>query len=116
MSSDTGTLARLSMSLPGDLFRQLDAMVEERGLPSRSQLIAELIRHAKLFIGADSGPLHLSSAVGVPSVALFGPKDPAVYGPYSRRHRVVFKPNGNGLGSMQAISVQDAFEAVKALL
>ncbi|MEE4453668.1 CopG family ribbon-helix-helix protein [Novosphingobium resinovorum] len=34
------------MSLPADLFRQLDAMVEERGLPSRSQLIAELIRHA----------------------------------------------------------------------
>ncbi|WP_370584622.1 CopG family ribbon-helix-helix protein [Novosphingobium sp. KA1] len=34
------------MSLPADLFRQLDAMVEERGLPSRSQLISELIRHA----------------------------------------------------------------------
>ncbi|WP_395398284.1 CopG family ribbon-helix-helix protein [Novosphingobium sp. BL-8A] len=34
------------MSLPADLFRQLDMMVEERGLPSRSQLIAELIRHA----------------------------------------------------------------------
>jgi len=39
-------LARLSMSLPANLFRQLDMMVEERGLPSRSQLIAELIRHA----------------------------------------------------------------------
>lgn len=39
-------LARLSMSLPAELFRQLDMMVEERGLPSRSQLIAELIRHA----------------------------------------------------------------------
>ncbi|MCJ1961568.1 MULTISPECIES: CopG family ribbon-helix-helix protein [Novosphingobium] len=39
-------LARLSMSLPADLFRQLDIMVEERGLPSRSQLIAELIRHS----------------------------------------------------------------------
>jgi len=38
------TLARLSMSLPAELSRQLDAMVEERGLPSRSQLIAELIR------------------------------------------------------------------------
>lgn len=46
MSSETASLARLSMSLPGDLFRQLDMMVEERGLPSRSQLIAELIRHA----------------------------------------------------------------------
>ncbi len=46
MSSDAANLARLSMSLPADLFRQLDMMVEERGLPSRSQLIAELIRHA----------------------------------------------------------------------
>lgn len=46
VSNDSPSLARLSMSLPADLFRQLDAMVEERGLPSRSQLIAELIRHA----------------------------------------------------------------------
>jgi CopG family nickel-responsive transcriptional regulator len=46
MTSDPTSLARLSMSLPAELFRQLDIMVEERGLPSRSQLIAELIRHA----------------------------------------------------------------------
>lgn len=46
MSSEPASLARLSMSLPGELSRQLDVMVEERGLPSRSQLIAELIRHA----------------------------------------------------------------------
>ena len=46
MSNETRGLARLSMSLPADLFRQLDMMVEERGLPSRSQLIAELIRHS----------------------------------------------------------------------
>ena len=48
MTDDTlGTgLSRLSMSLPTDLYRQLDVMVHERGLPSRSQLISELIRHA----------------------------------------------------------------------
>ena len=46
MATDPTSLARLSMSLPAELFRQLDIMVEERGLPSRSQLIAELIRHA----------------------------------------------------------------------
>jgi CopG family nickel-responsive transcriptional regulator len=48
MTDDTlGTgLSRLSMSLPTDLYRQLDVMVAERGLPSRSQLISELIRHA----------------------------------------------------------------------
>jgi len=48
MSSELplANLARLSMSLPAELFRKLDIMVEERGLPSRSQLITELIRRA----------------------------------------------------------------------
>ena len=38
-------LARLSVSLPAELLSQLDKMVAERGLPSRSQMISELIRH-----------------------------------------------------------------------
>ena len=46
MTTESTSLARLSMSLPAELFRQLDVMVEERELPSRSRLIAELIRHA----------------------------------------------------------------------
>ena len=37
--------ARLSISLPPELVVRLDAMMAERGLPSRSQVIAELIRH-----------------------------------------------------------------------
>ena len=37
--------ARLSISLPAELLTQLDDMVAERALPSRSQMIAELIRH-----------------------------------------------------------------------
>lgn len=45
MSETPPFLARLSVSLPSDLMAQLDAMVAERGLPSRSQMIAELIRH-----------------------------------------------------------------------
>ena len=36
--------ARLSLSLPSGLLEQLDAMTEERGLPSRSQTVAELVR------------------------------------------------------------------------
>jgi len=46
MASDPTSLARLSMSLPAELSRQLDVMVDERGLPSRSQLICELIRQS----------------------------------------------------------------------
>lgn len=38
-------LARIGISLPGKLLAQLDEMVARRGLPSRSQMIAELIRH-----------------------------------------------------------------------
>ncbi|WP_017668551.1 CopG family ribbon-helix-helix protein [Sandarakinorhabdus sp. AAP62] len=39
-------LARLSMSLPATLMHKLDAMLQQRQLASRSQLIAELISHA----------------------------------------------------------------------
>ena len=46
MATDPTSLARLSMSLPAELLRHLDIMVEERDMPSRSQMIAQLIRHA----------------------------------------------------------------------
>lgn len=77
--------------------------------------LAELIRSARLYVGCDSGPLHLSSAVSTPSVALFGPKDPRTYGPYNPHHRVVLKGE-LGQGSMEAITVDDAFSAVQDLL
>ena len=38
------SLVRLSISLSADLFAELDAMVSERGVANRSQMIAELIR------------------------------------------------------------------------
>src|ERR1700751_222751 len=40
------SLVRLSVSLPAELFAELDAMVAERGVANRSQMIAELIRNA----------------------------------------------------------------------
>lgn len=46
-----------------------------------TQLIA-LMRRTKLFIGGDTGPLHLAAALQVPAVAIFGPTDPARNGPY----------------------------------
>jgi len=44
-SQNAALFARLSISLRPELVVQLDAMMAERGLPSRSQVIAELIRH-----------------------------------------------------------------------
>jgi len=49
----------------------------------------ELLRRVDLFIGSDTGPMHIASALGVPVVALFGPKDPVQTGPYCSRSIVV---------------------------
>jgi lipopolysaccharide heptosyltransferase I len=48
------------------------------------QLIA-LMRQARLFVGGDTGPLHLAAALNVPVVGLFGPTDPARTGPFGTR-------------------------------
>jgi heptosyltransferase-1 len=55
---------------------------------SVSELIA-LTRRARLFIGGDTGPLHLAAALRVPVVAIFGPTDPARNGPYGARSIVL---------------------------
>lgn len=57
---------------------------------STKQLIA-LLKHAKLFIGSDTGPTHIASCLEIPTVAIFGPKDPAIYAPYGKNTVVVRK-------------------------
>lgn len=47
--------------------------------------LSALIERADLLATGDSGPLHLGVALGTPLVAVYGPTDPAVYGPYSPR-------------------------------
>jgi heptosyltransferase I len=56
-----------------------------------TELIA-LTRRARLFIGGDTGPLHLAAALRVPAVAIYGPTDPARNGPYGTRSIVLRRP------------------------
>jgi heptosyltransferase I len=56
-----------------------------------TELIA-LTRRARLFLGGDTGPLHLAAALRVPVVAIFGPTDPARNGPYGTRSVVLRSP------------------------
>ena len=64
-------------------------------MPSTLDLAAALA-HCDAVIGNDSGALHLAVAVGTPSVTIFGPANPMVYGPLSLtpdgRHRIAVKP------------------------
>ncbi len=57
-----------------------------------SQLVA-LTRRAGLFVGGDTGPMHLAAAIGVPVVALFGPTRPDRNGPYATRSAVLRNPD-----------------------
>jgi heptosyltransferase-1 len=70
-----------------DLFRAVFAASGDRARPANgtiTELIA-LTRRARLFIGGDTGPLHLAAALRVPIVAIYGPTDPARNGPYGTR-------------------------------
>jgi heptosyltransferase-1 len=65
-------------------------------LPKRSPMpllgyagLARVIRASALFVAGDTGPLHLADALGVPTLALFGPTDPVRNGPYRQRRGVV---------------------------
>jgi ADP-heptose:LPS heptosyltransferase len=78
--------------------------------------LAEMLSRARLYVGADSGPQHLASAVGVPAVALLGDLDPEIYGPCNPRSRVVIGRLPDGTRSTLGIGVDEAFEAVRAVL
>lgn len=54
--------------------------------------LGALLEHAVLFIGNDTGAMHLAAAVGTPTVAVFGPSDPRRYGPYGAGHRAIWNP------------------------
>jgi heptosyltransferase-1 len=53
-----------------------------------SQLVA-LLRKASLFVGGDTGPMHLANLIQVPLVAVFGPTNPARNGPFYPPFEVV---------------------------
>ena len=91
---------RLQAEFPVTLVRfgdpgQLELI--EDGLQRRSfclplrQFMGVLSR-CQLLICNDSGPMHIASALGVPVVAIFGPTQPAWFGPQGRNNRVVIQP------------------------
>lgn len=51
--------------------------------------LAALIASCDLLVGNDSGPMHMASALGVPTVSFFGPSDPALWGPLAPNAKVI---------------------------
>jgi heptosyltransferase-1 len=90
---------------------------------SLTELIA-LTRRARLFIGGDTGPMHLAAALGIPVVAIFGPTNPARNGPFGTRSIVLRNPVSPTTHSRRAqpdpgmleISVDEVVAAARKLL
>jgi lipopolysaccharide heptosyltransferase I len=86
--------------------------------------LGEIYRHCDLYIGGDTGPMHIASLMGIPVVAIFGPTDPVVNEPFGRHKKVVKSVGCNPcrdrtckkLTCLKAIEVEDVFKAVKELL
>jgi len=87
--------------------RALEAVRDELVLLVEPHLgvLAGILARAAAFVGNDSGPTHLSAAVGTPTVALFGPTDPRQFAPRGRR---VATPAHRPLSELSVAAVREA--------
>ncbi len=103
-------------------------IIDFTGILSLRELGA-LIQGAKLFIGIDSAPMHISCAVKTPVVALFGPTSDLDWGPWGEGHRTIYSDsyscrpcNRDGCGGskksecLEYIEVKTVLKAVEEIL
>jgi len=93
--------------------------------PTSLTELASLCRRAALFVGSDTGPLHIAAAVGTPCVGLFGPMPAERNGPYGPQHVAIQKCRFAGASRqrrnapaalMEAITVEDVCAACDEIL
>jgi heptosyltransferase-1 len=86
--------------------------------------LGEIFRRCNLYIGSDTGPMHIASFMGIPVVVIYGPTDPIVNEPFGR-HKKVRKEVGcnpcrkrscKELTCLKSIQVDDVFKATKEIL
>ena len=83
------------------------------------------MKKSNLFIGNDSGLMHLSTACNLPTIALFGPTNDIVYAPWGEKNLVIrtkenynyfkkIKINRNS-SYMNSITPENVYEKIKLL-
>lgn len=77
---------------------------------------AACLARCALFVGNDSGLMHLAAAAGTPTLGLFGPTPAAEYAPAGRRTAVALAPGPLGAAPMDGLMVADAVAAALGLL
>jgi predicted lipopolysaccharide heptosyltransferase III len=105
------------------------AMHHDALIPPATTLgeLGALLQRMAMVITNDSGPMHIAAAVGTPVLAIFGPTNPALQGPYGSGHAVVRNESVPCLGCnltqcpihhpcMRELSVDTVFRSAEPLL
>jgi ADP-heptose:LPS heptosyltransferase len=74
--------------------------------------LAAVSRRARLFIGSDTGPLHLAAAVGTACIGLYGPMPAERNGPYGRKHFAVQPRRFEGTSRQRRTAPPELMEAI----
>ncbi len=88
-----------ALFLGGDQERSLESRIADgmktpfRSLIGKTGLraLAAVLERATLMVSNDNGPMHMAAVLRVPVIGLFGPSDPAVWGPWGDGHRTFYK-------------------------
>jgi heptosyltransferase I len=102
-------------------------MEEESVLGPRTESLtqlAEVFRRCDVYVGGDTGPMHVASFMGIPVVVIYGPTDPVVNEPFGPCKKVMNdvgcnpcrKRNCKELACLKGVAVDDVLKAVKEML
>jgi lipopolysaccharide heptosyltransferase I len=86
--------------------------------------LGEVYRHCDLYIGGDTGPMHIASLMGIPVVVIYGPTDPIENEPFGNHIKVrkevgcspCHKYSCKELVCIKTISADEVFKATKEIL
>jgi heptosyltransferase-1 len=86
--------------------------------------LGEVYRNCDLYIGGDTGPMHIASLMGIPVVVIYGPTDPVENEPFGNHIKVRKEVGCNPcheysckrLVCIKAISADEVFKATKEIL
>ncbi|MFM7780406.1 MAG: glycosyltransferase family 9 protein [Alphaproteobacteria bacterium] len=108
---------------PGDQERSmatpvLTALPQALDLVGKLDLpeVAAVLSRAAMFIGNDSGLMHLAAAAGAPTIGLFGPTPSDEYGPAGPKASAVLADGPPGQGAMEDLPVARVLEAARGLI
>lgn len=80
--------------------------------------LGALAEMSDLYVGNDTGPTHVAAAVGCPTLAIFGPTNPAISGPYATKGRVIslWRPSEGAFSWDNGVTAEEAAAAADLLL